>query len=446
MQRDAMNALLAWKDSPSRKPLMLFGARQVGKSYLLEEFAKKSYQNYVLLNLEQSSVLRTAFGGDLSPKTILANLSQLTHMSLPKSDTLIVLDEIQASPNAITSLKYFQEQLPEQPIIGAGSLLGVAVKERGASYPVGKVDTLTLRPMTFNEFLVGIGEEALLGGIQDAYEHENAYPLHERAMELYRTYLLVGGMPEAVKTYRETRDTREVVRVHHAVLDLYLTDMAKYAQNPTDIAKARDAWLSMPAQLAKENRKFQYKTIRRGARASRYEGALEWLLAAGLTTRCARVSSGQVPLALREDASSFKMYVNDTGLLCTMSEIPHTALFEDRLRPLLDMGGITENYVSQQLVAQGITPRYWTSGNTAEVDFVVEDGSAQAVPIEVKSTTHVRSKSLGVYAGAYQPSRCIRISARNFGWSDPVVSVPLYAAGVLASDLARSRQSAGILA
>lgn len=445
MQRDAMDALLNWKNNPRHKPLMVFGARQVGKSYLLERFAKEGYQSYVVLNLEQSASLRTAFEGDLSPRTILSNLSQLVHASLPNSDMLIVLDEIQACPNALTSLKYFQEQLPDQPIIGAGSLLGVAVRERGASYPVGKVDTLTLHPMTFGEFLVGIGEEAMLDGIRDAYERRAAYPLHERAMELYRAYLLVGGMPEAVKTYRESRDTREAARVHHAILDLYLTDMAKYAQNPTDIAKARDAWLSMPAQLAKENHKFQYKTIRGGARASRYEGALEWLLAAGLTTRCMRVSSGQVPLPLQEDASSFKMYVNDTGLLCTMSEVPHAALFDDRLRPLLDAGGITENYVAQQLVAQGIIPRYWTSGNTAEVDFVVEDGSALAVPIEVKSTTHVRSKSLGVYARAYDPQRCVRVSARNFGQTDSVESIPLYAVGVLASDLARARRSAGIV-
>ena len=445
MQRDAMDALLNWKNNPRHKPLMVFGARQVGKSYLLERFAKEGYQSYVVLNLEQSASLRTAFEGDLSPRTILSNLSQLVHASLPNSDMLIVLDEIQACPNALTSLKYFQEQLPDQPIIGAGSLLGVAVRERGASYPVGKVDTLTLHPMTFGEFLVGIGEEAMLDGIRDAYERRAAYPLHERAMELYRAYLLVGGMPEAVKTYRESRDTREAARVHHAILDLYLTDMAKYAQNPTDIAKARDAWLSMPAQLAKENHKFQYKTIRGGARASRYEGALEWLLAAGLTTRCMRVSSGQVPLPLQEDASSFKMYVNDTGLLCTMSEVPHAALFDDRLRPLLHAGGITENYVAQQLVAQGIIPRYWTSGNTAEVDFVVEDGSALAVPIEVKSTTHVRSKSLGVYARAYDPQRCVRVSARNFGQTDSVESIPLYAVGVLASDLARARRSAGIV-
>lgn len=444
MQRDAMGALLRWKDDPKRKPLMLFGARQVGKSYLLERFAQENYQHYALLNLEQSKVLRAAFEGDLSPRTVLSNLSQIIHAPLPKSDMLIVLDEIQASPNAITSLKYFQEQLPEQPIIGAGSLLGVAVRERGASYPVGKVNTLTLRPMTFDEFLVGVGEDATLDGIKTAYESGTAYPLHERAMELYRTYLLVGGMPEAVDTYRESRDTREVVRVHHAILNLYLTDMAKYAQNPTDIAKARDAWLSMPAQLAKENRKFQYKTIRNGARASRYEGALEWLLAAGLTTRCTRVSSGQVPLSLQEDVSSFKMYVSDTGLLCTMSEVPHTALFDERLRPLLDTGGITENYVAQQLVAQGITPRYWTSGNTAEVDFVVEDGSAQAVPVEVKSTTHVRSKSLGVYAQAYRPQRCVRVSARNFGHGDALDSIPLYAMGILASDLAQARQSGGI--
>ncbi|MBP3884156.1 MAG: ATP-binding protein [Olsenella sp.] len=433
-----MRQLLEWKVSPDRKPLLLFGARQVGKSYLIEQFAKENYQSYALFNLEEDPRLLQAFEGSLEPENVISNLSQIVGTPLDIKDMLYVFDEVQVSNRALTALKYFQERSFPHPVIAAGSLLGVVVNQTDYSPPVGKVNTMVLHPMTFDEFMVATGHELMLNAIRDAYVEKHSYQLHEQAMDLYRTYLLVGGMPEAVDVYARTGDLRAAEQVHRDILNLYLADMAKYVSNPTDVARARDVWNSVPGQLAKENRKFQYKRVRSGGRSSQYEGALSWLLSAGLITKCVRVTSGQVPLRLQEDVSAFKVYANDVGLLSTMSGIPASALFDERGRALLDAGGLTENYVIQQMVARGIEPRYWTSGGRAEVDLVVEDGSALAVPVEIKSTENVRSKSLGVFREKYGPARSVRLSARNFGPGE-VESVPLYAAGCLADELVSLR-------
>ena len=437
MERTMMQQLVEWKHREDRKPLLLFGARQVGKSYLIEQFAKQNFENYILLNLEEDPRLAHAFDGSLEPGNVISNLSQIMGINLDVKGMLYVFDEVQVSNRALTALKYIQESGFPHPVIAAGSLLGVAVNQRDYSLPVGKVNTMVLHPMTFDEFMVATGNTLMLEGIREAYAEKCAYQLHDQAMNLYRTYLLVGGMPEAVAAFVRTGDIRDAVRVHRDILNLYLADMAKYAPSPTDVVRARDVWNSVPSQLAKENHKFQYKQVRSGGRASQYEGAISWLLSVGLIDKCVRVSSGQVPLRLQEDMVSFKVYANDVGLLSTMSGIPAAALFDERGRSLLDAGGLTENYVVQQMVARGIESRYWTSGNRAEVDLVVEDGSAKAVPVEIKSTENVRSKSLGVYRGKYEPDRAVRVSARNFGTGD-VESIPLYAVGCLADELAAS--------
>lgn len=438
MERAEMRRLLDWKSSPQRKPLLLFGARQVGKSYLIEQFARENYEKYALFNLEEDPRLARAFDGNLDPCTVISNLSQITGHTLDTENMLYVFDEAQVSNRALTALKYFQEANFSHPVIAAGSLLGVAVNQRYYSLPVGKVNTMVLHPMTFDEFMGATGYALMLEGIREAYFDRRAYQLHDQAMDLYRIYLLVGGMPEAVAAYARTGDVRDAVRVHRDILNLYLADMAKYAPSPTDVVRARDVWNSVPRQLAKENHKFQYRQVRSGGRSSEYEGAISWLLSAGLIDKCMRVSSGQVPLRLQEDRGSFKICANDVGLLSTMSGIPASALFDECGRSLLDTGGLTENYVVQQMVARGIEPRYWTSGNRAEVDLVVEDGSAKAVPIEIKSTKNVRSRSLGVYRDTYEPDRVVRVSARNFGTGD-VESIPLYAVGCLADDVAMRR-------
>lgn len=438
MERTAMQQLMVWKDREDRKPLLLFGARQVGKSYLIERFASQNFEGCALFNLEEDPRLVHAFDGSLEPGNIISNLSQITGQDLSTEGMLYLFDEVQVSDRALTALKYFQESGFPHPVIAAGSLLGVAVNQKDYSLPVGKVNTMVLHPMTFDEFMVATDNGLMLEGIREAYAERRTYQLHDQAMDLYRTYLLVGGMPEAVAAYVHTGDTRDAARVHRDILNLYLADMAKYAPSPTDVARARDVWNSVPGQLAKENRKFQYKQVRHGGRSSEYEGAISWLLSAGLIDKCIRVSSGQVPLRLQEDMASFKVYANDVGLLSTMSGIPAAALFDERGRALLDAGGLTENYVMQQMVARGIEPRYWTSGNRAEVDLVVEDGSAKAMPVEIKSTENVRSRSLWVYRDKYRPDRVVRISARNFGAGE-VESIPLYAVGCLADELAARR-------
>ena len=427
MKRNAMSALMGWKSRSSRKPLLVYGARQVGKSHLIKEFAKAEFDDYVFLDLERQAVAREVFDGDLDPNRVISNIEQVTNHRIDPHRTLIFFDEIQAAPRALAALKYICEELPDSYVVAAGSLLGVAVNRIGFSAPVGKVETLTLLPMTFDEWLEATGHGQMIKGISEAYARKAPYPLHEQALDFYRTYVLTGGMPEAVASYAEHGDFADVSRIQRDILDLYVADMAKYAE-PIETARIREAWLSVPAQLAKENHKFQYKVVRSGGRASQYSVALDWLETAGLVNRCVRISSGQVPLKMQEDRSSFKIYLADTGLLSAMMEIPPAVMFDAAARKFLDAGALTENYVAQNLVAGGFVPRYWTSGRTAEVDFVIEDGGAQAVPVEVKSSDNVRSRSLSVYREKYEPVRTLRLSTRNFGMSDGIESIPLYAA------------------
>ena len=269
MERAEMRRLLDWKSSPQRKPLLLFGARQVGKSYLIEQFARENYEKYALFNLEEDPRLARAFDGNLDPRTVISNLSQITGHTLDTENMLYVFDEAQVSNRALTALKYFQEANFSHPVIAAGSLFGVAVNQRYHSLPVGKVNTMMLHPMTFDEFMGATGHAPMLEGIREAYFDRRAYQLHDQAMDLYRTYLLVGGMPEAVAAYARTGDVRDAVRVHRDILNLYLADMAKYAPSSTDVARARDVWNSVPRQLAKENHKFQYRQVRSGGQVER---------------------------------------------------------------------------------------------------------------------------------------------------------------------------------
>ena len=426
MKRNAIQALEGWMKKKTRKPLLLYGARQVGKTYLLKEFGKTCFDNTLYLDLEKNSELKSAFDGDLSPKTILTKLSQITGHSINTLNTLIIIDEIQASNRALTSLKYFCEEMPQAYIVAAGSLLGVAVNNEGYSAPVGKVDILTLRPMSFDEFLMALGQEALIDGIKECFDTSEAFFLHERALDLYRTYLLVGGMPEPVKRYTETGSFDDAALSQNAILDLYVVDMAKYAK-PYETARIIEAWKSIPSQLAKENKKFQYKTVRSGGRAMQYETALAWLETTGLINRCTQISSGQLPLALHENRSMFKMYMLDTGLLAASMGVHTSSLFSESGRSAFDAGAITENYVAQALSANGFNLSYWTSQGKAEVDFIVDLGLQKAVPLEVKSSSNVRSRSLSVYCDKYEPPYSIKTSTKNFGFENGVRSIPLYA-------------------
>ena len=433
MKRTALKTLEEWKNRSSRKPLLLYGARQVGKTYLLKEFGRAYFENVAYFDLEKQVDVQGAFERDLSPRTIMSNLSQILGHAIDISKTLIVFDEVQASNRALASLKYFCEEMSEAYVVAAGSLLGVAVNREGYSAPVGKVDTFTLHPMTFDEFLDALGFGQMIDGIVSSYRLNEPYFLHERALELYRSYLLVGGMPEAVLAFSESNDYGSAARVQENVLDLYIADMAKYAQ-PYETARIIEAWKSIPAQLAKENKKFQYKTVRSGGRASQYEAALAWLETAGLVNRCVQITSGQLPLALHENRDAFKMYLMDTGLLSAAMRVQPTVFFDEDGRRELDAGPLAENYVAQALVAQKLNLAYWVSKGKAEVDFVLDLGLPKAVPLEVKSSHNVRSRSLSVYREKYDPLYAIRLSTKNFGMKNGIKSVPLYAAFCIGSE------------
>jgi predicted AAA+ superfamily ATPase len=341
-------------------------------------------------------------------------------------DTLIIFDEIQACEQALTSLKYFAKRAPQYHIIAASSLLGVAMKREKFSFPVGKVDMLHLYPMDFEEFLWAVGQHGLCDLIREAYEGFTPLSLHDTAMNLYKTYLVVGGMPRVVQEYADKRDFDFVVVHQRTLNDSYIADMARYA-TPQETTRNMAAWASVPAQLAKENRKFQYKVIKSGARAKDYEVALDWLKSAGMINKCVHITEGKLPLSAYAENEAFKVYMVDTGILCSKLDITanvviHTPHNFDGFK-----GALAENYIMQALVANGINPYYWTSPGKAEVDFVFQDRQGNIIPLEAKSAENVRSKSLRNYRDVYKPIYSIRVSAKNFGFENGIKSIPLYA-------------------
>ncbi|MDR1687947.1 MAG: AAA family ATPase [Clostridiales bacterium] len=426
MERKIMKTLLAWKNNPDKQPLLLQGARQVGKTYTLLTFGKRYYKNVAYFSMEESGEIPAVFERDFNPQRIVQELSAQSGQTILPDDTLIVFDEIQACEQALTSLKYFAERAPRYHIIAAGSLLGVAMKREKFSFPVGKVDMMFLYPMDFEEFLWAVGQESLCGLIREAYESFAPFSLHNTAMDFYKTYLAVGGMPRAVQEYANKHDFDFVSAVLRTLNDSYIADMAKYA-SPQETARIMAAWASVPAQLAKENRKFQYKVIKSGARAKDYESALDWLSAAGMITKCTHVTEGKMPLSAYAENETFKIYMTDTGILSSKLDIPaniilHTPHSFDGFK-----GALAENYICQALVSNGIKPYYWTSSGKAEVDFVFQDRQGNIIPLEAKSADNVRSKSLRCYREIYKPAYCVRVSAKNFGFENDIKSIPLYA-------------------
>ena len=418
--------LEVWKAHKNHKPLLLHGARQVGKTYTALSFGKSAYQNVVYLNFEGNPELTQVFERNLEPSRILAELSAFAGATILPHETLLIFDEVQACERALTSLKYFAEQAPDYDIIAAGSLLGVALKRESYSFPVGKVDMMTLYPLDFEEFLWAMGEDALAAAIRTSFEERTPCPLHEKALDLYHLYLAIGGLPQAVKTYRDTQDFDFVQSEQKNLENAYIADMAKYA-TPQETTRILAVWQSLPAQLAKENKKFQYKTVKTGARAHQYATALTWLRASGLIQICHCVTEGSLPLAAYAKQDAFKIYIADTGLLCARYGIPAHILLHAPHSFDTFKGALTENYVMQALVANGITPYYWTDKNQAEVDFVYQDKDGRILPVEVKSAVHVRAKSLQTFRKRYNSSCAIRISSHNMGYEDGLLSLPLYA-------------------
>lgn len=428
MYRKIAKFLAEWKASRNRKPLVLQGARQVGKTYSLLEFGRKNYENVAYLNFESNPKIAETFEESIEPSYLLPILSRLSGQTIIKEKTLIILDEIQLCERALTSLKYFYESEPEYHIIVAGSLLGVAVNRQKFSFPVGKVDIKTLYPMDLEEFLYALGEDELVGEIKKHFADSTPMPaaLHDAAMRRYREYLTVGGMPECVLQYADTGDHILIRNTQNTILAGYLNDMSKY-NNSNEIKKTRLAYDNITVQLSKKNTRFQYKLIKKGARAAEFENAIEWLALSGTVSQIYLAERINKPLENYKNIDAFKIYVSDVGLLCAKKQIiPEDILY---LSSELDdfKGGMTENYVNNQLKANGYQPYYWESEHEAEIDFVIQR-EGRIIPIEVKSADNTKAKSLRVYIQSYSPDYSIKLSGKNFGYDNNIMTVPLYAA------------------
>lgn len=428
MYRKIMGFLEEWKESPRRKPLILQGARQVGKTYSILEFGRTHYDNVAYFNFETNPKLNETFEENISPDYLIPILSHIAGQTIVKEKTLVVFDEVQLCERALTSLKYFCEDAPEYHIIVAGSLLGVAVNRARFSFPVGKVDMKTLYPMDMEEFMLAMGEEALVKQVRKSFETDTPMPsaLHDAAMQLYRQYLVVGGMPECVMQFAETKDYILIRHTQDTILASYLNDMSKY-NNLNEIKKTRLAYDNITVQLSKKNTRFQYKLIKKGGRASEFENAIEWLCLSGITSQVYKVEQIKKPLENYRDIDTFKIYVSDLGLLCAKKDLAATDILY-MVEELDDFkGGMTENYVNVQFTINGYSAYYWESERGAEVDFVIQR-EGKLIPIEVKSADNTRAKSLKIYMDMYKPEYAIKLSAKNFGFEDNKKIVPLYAA------------------
>ena len=428
MYRKIIGFLEEWKNNGHRKPLILQGARQVGKTYSILEFGRTHYENVAYFNFETDPKLNETFAENISPDYLIPILSHIAGVSIVREKTLIVFDEVQLCERALTSLKYFCEEAPDYHIIVAGSLLGVAVNRAKFSFPVGKVDMKTLYPMDMEEFMLALGEDDLVKRIRQSFATDTPLPsaLHDKAMLLYRQYLVVGGMPECVRQFVDTKDYILVRHTQDTILASYLNDMSKY-NNLNEIKKTRLAYDNITVQLSKKNTRFQYKLIKKGGRASEFENAIEWLCLSGIVSQVYKVENVRKPLENYRDIDSFKIYVSDLGLLCAKKDLAANDILYmvDELNDF--KGGMTENYVNVQLTINGYTTYYWESDRGAEVDFVIQR-EGQLIPVEVKSADNTKAKSLKVYIDNYKPAYAIKLSARNFGFEDGKKTVPLYAA------------------
>ncbi|MBN2262884.1 MAG: ATP-binding protein, partial [Prolixibacteraceae bacterium] len=370
---------------------------------------------------------------DLNPVRIVQELSVLAGKTIVPEKTLIFFDEIQACEQALTSLKYFNEDASEFHVIAAGSLLGVVVNRSQYSYPVGKIEKINMYPLDFEEFLWAMGQKS--GGklIEEHFQNNMEFSLHSKFLDYYYHYLAIGGMPYVVKEYIEKKDFNFVLALQKNINDAYVADMAKYA-TPDETTRIMAAFNTIPAQLAKENRKFQYKLIKTGARAHEFESALDWLQASGVACKCVKITEGKFPLQLYAENAAFKIYLSDNGLLCSKFGIaPHFLISGNRIIDNIK-GALTENFVMNSLILNNFQPNYWESQGKAEVDFVVQMNDGKVIPIEVKSSENVRSKSLKQYIDKYKPAYSLRVSTKNFGFENGIKSVPLYALHCFTND------------
>ncbi len=425
MFRTAMEDLKSWRENEGRKPLIIRGARQVGKTWLMQEFGRSEFDNTVYINFDREKGFHSLLEGSLAPDRLITAFGAYAGETISPSETLIILDEIQEEPRALSALKYFCEEKPEYTIVAAGSLLGVAMHE-GTSFPVGKVNYLDLYPLSFMEFLLADKKKAL-ADILIQGDVNLITGMKESYINLLQDYYLTGGMPEAVTTYVETHDFVKVRNVQESLLNYYRQDFSKHAP-ATLIPRLNQVWDSIPSQLSKENRKYIYGQVAKGSRAKDFELALQWLSDCGLIHLVHRVTKPGLPLKSYEELSAFKVYLCDTGLLAALGELPISALMKGNLLFEEFKGAMTEQYVLQQIKTELRLPVYYYSAENSrgEIDFLVQDND-RIIPIEVKAAENLQAKSLKAFKDKYGIPLSVRISLSDFRKQDWLVNMPLYA-------------------
>lgn len=424
MRRFAIDELIKWKNKKNRKPLIIKGARQVGKTWLMKEFGTKYFENVAYVNFDNNKRMKDVFENDYEINRILMAINVETKKKVMPNKTLIIFDEIQEAPRAISSLKYFCENAPEYAVIAAGSLLGVAIHE-GVSFPVGKVDTLKIEPMNFREFLIAVGEGELANLIETK-DYGLMASFKSKYIDWMKKYYFVGGMPEVVGDFVANMDFESVRNIQNTILELYEDDFSKHTSD-SELPRIRMVWNAVPMQLAKENKKFFFGQIKQGARAKDFEVAIEWLLDCGLIKKVYRVQKPGMPLKAYIDFSTFKIYLLDVGLLGAMSELDAISILEGNDVFVEFKGALTEQYVLQQLLSDtAYTPYYFSASAHNELDFMVQEGK-NIVPLEVKAEENLKAKSLKAYCDKYMPAYAVRTSMSDYREQDWMTNLPLYA-------------------
>ena len=425
MYRTALEKLYQWKDKKRRKPLIIEGARQVGKTWLMKEFGRRAYAETVYINFDSNSRMAELFSSDLDPARLMMGLELYAGKKINSENTLLIFDEVQEVPRALSSLKYFYENAPQYHIVCAGSLLGIAL-HRGTSFPVGKVEFLKLYPLSFKEFLMATGKERF-ADLLVSQDYEMVRNFKQTYIDALKQYYFVGGMPEAVQDFSENQDFGEVRNIQKRILAAYEQDFSKHAPNDI-VPRIRMLWNSIPAQLSRENKKFIYGLVREGARAKEYETAIMWLSDCGLVHKISRVNSAGIPLKAYEDLKAFKLFVLDVGLLGCMTGLRQGTLLDGNDLFVEFKGALTEQYVCQQLkTVDDLGIYYYTNDRgSCEIDFVVDTGE-HIIPVEVKAEINLRAKSLKTYQEKFAPEIALRTSMADYKKKDRLVDVPLYA-------------------
>ena len=428
MRRDAMQQLYDWKEKTTRKPLIVRGARQVGKTWLMKEFASSAYRQFAYINFEDNEVMKDVFQKDFDVERILMAIQLVTGIVVD-TETLIIFDEIQEAPRGLTALKYFQEKAPQYHVVAAGSLLGIAMHSND-SFPVGKVDFMDLYPLSFSEFLEAVGQEAF-ARLLAKKDWGLIAAFRSKLIDLLKQYYYVGGMPEVVNAFINHKDYAEVRQLQQTILDSYDRDFSKHAPI-AEVPRIRMIWRSVPAQLAKENKKFIYGVVKEGARAKDFELAIEWLIDAGLIYKVSRVKKAGIPLSAYEDFSAFKLFLLDTGLMGAMSGLPPQAVLEGNVLFSDYKGAITEQYVLQQLKSvKGLSIYYWSSDTSrGELDFLLQK-DVSVIPVEVKAEENLQSKSLRFFVEKNAGLHGVRFSMSDYRKQEWMINYPLYSVGYI---------------